>query len=1159
VADEETGAVRAATHPNVEIALLGPLEVVAAGVPVAVAGSRRRGILARLALVAPAPVRFERLAEDVFEDAPDRLSVASLRTYVTKLRQQLPTGSDLLRAGPGGLALAIPARAIDANRFAAAVAFPDEDPASTIANLREALDLWRGAALQEFSHLDWARPDATRLQELRLSAQDRLIDAHLATGRHDLVVATLRALVANHPLRERFHVQLVLALYRDGRHAEALDAQRAGVALLREELGLDPGVELAALEHRILVHDPSLAAPAPPRGGVPDAVRVGTRLPAPLLERPADGPFVGRVDELARLVACCDGITATGARVAVVRGEAGIGKTALTRQVAAHAAQRGAVVVYGRCDEHLAVPYQPVAEALRAFVRTEPPDTVVATLGADASALARLVPELATVVPGPAAAASGDPAVDQLRLYHAVSAWLGELARASPVVLVLDDIQWATGSTALLVRHVVRDLRDAPLLVLATLRDGEAGVDPLVVDALAAAARDGVVVDVALGGLDRAAASSLVATAVRAAAPSTGRRAVAPSAAVVDRLVAATGGNPYLLGEMARHGAIGGAGVGVDDVPPSVRQVLLARFRRLQPDAQDLLRLAAAAGHGFELDVVVAASGRSEDDVLAALDDAVAAGLVRELDGAVGTYEFAHAILHRTVVTSTSPTRLATLHQRIAAALERFPTEPVGVVPAATSPDVIGAHWRAAGPRFAGRAAVALTAAARRAAAQFADGDAARLLRSALDLLPADGPPAHRIELLLELAAAETRLGDAATARASLVAACALAREHGDPVRLARAALGTSRGGRGVSNWVADDLQTAMLEEAHASLPDNEVELRVRVAGQLSLALFRPEHRTRRQLLAREAVEAAERAGTPDALAAALPASRVRYWRTAEARARHDLARRVADAARVSDDVWAEVDALVAVRGDCQELGDRAGFDAAGARLRDLADRAGGVVLRWRAGVCDTHDAILDGRFDDAERGIAAALALWGHDPAPDAFQTYGFSLAVVRLLQGRYADVLELADQAADLQPEVSVIRAGRAYPLAALGHVDAARALVAECTADGLDAVSQDSTWGMATVLLAEAAAALEDRAAAETLLVALEPHADRFATVAETGVVWGSVGAQCGRLALVLGRCDDALAHLARAAELERAFGAHPWAARTEALLATVRAGR
>jgi hypothetical protein len=96
------------------------------------------------------------------------------------------------------------------------------------------------------------------------------------------------------------------------------------------------------------------------------------------------------------------------------------------------------------------------------------------------------------------------------------------------------------------------------------------------------------------------------------------------------------------------------------------------------------------------------------------------------------------------------------------------------------------------------------------------------------------------------------------------------------------------------------------------------------------------------------------------------------------------------------------------------------------------------------------------------------------------------------------------------------------------------------------------------MATVLLAEAAAAIGDREAARTLLVALEPHADRFATVAETGAVWGSIGAQCGRLALAIGHRDDAVAHLERAAHLERSFGAHPWAARTEALLAAARAG-
>lgn len=244
-----------------DVSILGPLTVVADGRMIAVRGSRRRTLLTRLAVADGRAVSVDELFEDLWAGDPPRTAGANVQTYVHQLRRLLGPDGTRLVTRDGGYALELDHDALDARRFENLVqdARATDDAEAARASLDRALALWRGRALEEFGDLDWARGPATRLETLRLGAVEARVDAMLATGHHVEAVAELEELVEQHPLRERFWAQLVLALYRSGRQADALRAYRRVREMLVEELGVEPSGELAGLEQRVLDHDDSLA------------------------------------------------------------------------------------------------------------------------------------------------------------------------------------------------------------------------------------------------------------------------------------------------------------------------------------------------------------------------------------------------------------------------------------------------------------------------------------------------------------------------------------------------------------------------------------------------------------------------------------------------------------------------------------------------------------------------------------------------------------------------------------------------------------------------------------------------------------------------------------------------------------------------------------
>ena len=246
-----------------EIRILGPLEVSDDGRVVELGAGRQRALLAHLALHAPEIVATDHLIEELWGGSPPPTAAKALQNLISQLRRSL--GADSIATRPPGYSLRLDADDLDARRFERLAAeghrLLEEDPGRAGQTLVEALGLWRGRALADFAYEDFAQSEITRLDELRLGAIEDRMDADLATGRGTELVPELEPLVSAHPLRERLRGQLMLALYRSGRQADALEAYRLGRRLLDEELGLKPNDELQRLERAILNHDPSLESP----------------------------------------------------------------------------------------------------------------------------------------------------------------------------------------------------------------------------------------------------------------------------------------------------------------------------------------------------------------------------------------------------------------------------------------------------------------------------------------------------------------------------------------------------------------------------------------------------------------------------------------------------------------------------------------------------------------------------------------------------------------------------------------------------------------------------------------------------------------------------------------------------------------------------------
>ncbi|MDQ0383011.1 AfsR/SARP family transcriptional regulator [Amycolatopsis thermophila] len=703
------------------IRVLGSFAAEVGGEPVPLGGPRQRGVLALLVAARGQVVPVDRLVEDLWRGEPPSRALVSLQAYVSNLRRLLEPGrpprtpARLLVSAAPGYALRLPPGAVDAWRFEELL---DEartlaDPRLAHARLDEALALWRGPAFAEVADEPWAAAETARLSELRRVARELHVAAGLRLGDPAAVVPEAERLTRDDPLREEGWRLHALALWSSGRQADALDTLRRARATFADELGLDPGPGLVAVEEAILTQRtdvlraavPPLPADVPrPRATAPTPVDNGIGAPA----------LVGREGELAALVTAAGEAAAGGARVALVTGEAGLGKSTLLEHFGARLEQDGWLVAAGRCPEtDSAPPAWAWVEALRKVAASVPP-------GKFADDLAPLLSDSAPV--------AGDATAGRFRLRQAVWNWLAAAAADRPVAVILDDLHWADAATLQLLGGGAG--ARARILVVAAYRVDEG---ERLTDALGSLARTAPL-RLDLPGLNGDAVAELVRAECEA------------DDATVAGIAERTGGNPFYVRESARLLSGEGALVALSEVPEGVRDVLRRRLARLPESVVSVLRLAAVAGRESSVDVLVRAADSDEDGVLDALDAGVIAGLLDE--PGPGRVRFVHALVRDTLVADVSRLRATRMHARIAAALEG-----TGDVAA-----LAHHHARAGSPKAVGYC----VRAAQLAEARYAHDVAAALLTDAVTI---SSEPDERIDLFGRLLRAQIRAGAVAAAR----------------------------------------------------------------------------------------------------------------------------------------------------------------------------------------------------------------------------------------------------------------------------------------------------------------------------------------------------------------------------------------------------------
>ncbi len=1049
-----------------------------------------RVVLAALAL-APAPgIPRDQLAGIVWPEAMPRTWASALRTHVSKVRSLVTTvvgAGETVVSGDSGYQLVLPEgvslavdidqadRALDAARRALARA-----PAEALHLATAAAERVRPPFLPGHPGR-WADDIRSHLDDVLVGALELVSQAATALGDGPRAVAAAEDAVKQAPLRESAHRALMAALDAAGNRAEALRVYQRLRRVLADELGVDPSPDTEAAYLALL-------GPAPPsrpaRTDARDDLSVmvgGARLGA------TQAPFVGREPELAVLADAWKQAVGGARHVVVVSGEAGIGKTRLTTEAARRVQQDGGLVLFGRCDQEAIVPYQPVVEALDGLVAATPADELPFL---DDEAMA----ELGTVLPSldrPRRPAGPDRA----RLFRAVTDLVAAVATQRPLLVVLDDMQWADDDTLLLVRHLLRRSRDAPILVVAITRDHDLRPGHALADIVHSLDRDGWVRRLQLRGLDESDVRDLLAQV----------HGPGDHGHAARRLVAETAGNPFLVTELSRAGDP--AAIGDGDIPQSVQDLVSTRLARLGQPAVELLRAGAVAGARFELDIAGAAAGLDEDALLDAADAALASGLVTE--ESADRYRFPHDIVRRTLAVQLSGARRRSLHRRTADAIERLRAHDIDRQVA------LLAHHSSAGADPAGdERAVGWARRASAAAAEHnAPAEAVRLCRQALAHLP-PGQGAVQAEITTDLGVGLLAAGDETGAR-TLVEAATLAQRHDRPDLIGRAALAVAD--------AADDRPE--LQSVAGELVARATAAAATGGLGTDAALCQARLLVRRLRL--DAGPVAGDAPPPLDLARALHDHLGSLTGVRAVDERHRLAGELAVLADAAGDPHFRIVAAHEQAMAAATLGDGGAVRAALTTVASVAaaheDPFATAVLAERA----VAELTIDGRFDQAREALAAATAAWaahrGTD-GPDGAQA----------MTARHRAVIDWLTGVAPIAEPPGVI-GGRSR--------------------DGLPAVLPDGpehlhALGVAALAACDAA----DPAATAELRGRLAPYADLVCGVGYRTFV-GAAAFHLGRLAAAGGDWAEAERHLLSALRLHSAWRARPWVALTQDALAAV----
>ncbi|MET0965336.1 MAG: BTAD domain-containing putative transcriptional regulator [Nakamurella sp.] len=641
------------------IRLLGPLELLVEGESRPLGSPKQKAVLAILALSSGRVVSTDRLVEELWGDNAPESSVSTLQVYISRIRAAVswraePAGEPALRVlrRPPGYSLETADDVLDTKRFqrlmAGAAERLTENPDWAKRQLDAALALHTGHPLSDL--IDQLGPASSaevhRLSEMILAAQELRLEAMVSLGEAATVAQEAALLSSQHPLRESLRGIHILALYRAGRQVEALESYASIRRDLSDELGVDPTPALRRLHAQVLRHDPALDL-VPVRKPVTEVVaepvpEVAAHPPAASAASPRQFGRDAAMASLRKAVAD----TAAGAGSAwLIAGEAGIGKTLLSEQVAHMASGAELTVAWGRSHETAdRAPFWPWVQLLRSLPELAVDGAVGVLLGS-ADPTAGLPPTAA-----------------RIRIYDDVVSQLLELASRKPTLLVLEDLHWADELTLDLLSVLIERSSNTPLLLVCTYRADSAGPETPTGALLARGARYPHVRRLLLTGLDRGDVRRLLAA----------RLAQPPSPELVATAHDRSDGNPFFLIELVRMVKEAGTGdllTAWTQIPHSVRDVILHRIGRVSQDARVVLEVASVVGRECELDLLSKVSGLNDVALDEALLELVEASLITEHLRPRPGVRFLHALVRETVYDRLRAMTRARLHAAVGEAI----------------------------------------------------------------------------------------------------------------------------------------------------------------------------------------------------------------------------------------------------------------------------------------------------------------------------------------------------------------------------------------------------------------------------------------------------------------------------------------------------------
>ena len=874
----------------------------------------------------------------------------------------------------------------------------------------------------------------------------------------------------------------------------------------------------------------------------------GQRVPLPpALVGEDRTPFVGRQSEAKELAEHWQAAKAGHRRFVLLAGEPGIGKTRLASELACRAHDEGAVVLLGRCDEEAVVWYQPFVEAVHYYVTRSSPDELLAELGHHAAELARLVPEVAERLPGLAGAQRPEPEAERFRLFEAVTSLLFHASRRDPVLLVLDDLHWADKPTLQLLRHLVRSPEPGALLVLGAYRDTELRRSHPLAEALADLRRDDLLERVVLRGLSTDDVANLLA-----------RRAVHGPAleptTLAETLHQQTEGNPFFIEEVIRHLVETGGLVHRDGrwsaspnlgrigIPEGVKEVVGRRLSRLGEATNRALTVGAVIGQEFGLGVLEPVSDLPATELVDALEEAVAAGLVVEVPRTVGGFRFSHALVRETLYGELTSARKARLHRRVGEALEALH----GHDPDSQLKQLAHHFCEAAPTGVVARAVAYAVQAGQRAMDNVAYEEAARIYERGLQVLELEERPDEevRARLSLGLGEARRRTGDP-RATAAFDAAIAAARSAGAARVLAEAAVWRSFADFQLGQ--ANEASLAALEASLAALPAEDSPVRAQVLVRLGALLYFAD-RERCERLSGEGLAMARRVGDPFTLSFALSHRRRAIWGPDKIEERLALDTEQLQLALKRDQVEGMLNAHVARVSDLLELGRIDAVDAEIESYTKITTEFRVPLYVWWETSIRAMRALLDGRLEEAERLALESLEAGQQANAADAQVVYAAQTFGLLRERGALGQAVDAVAFFADHYASIPAWRCGLALAHAHVGNASEARRQLDRLAPGRFSTIPRDASWLSSVALLGEVCNLVGDAARAAVLHELLLPFADRFAVVGLANDCIGSVARYLGLMAETTG--DDALAarHYEHALERNEAIGSRRWVAWT-----------